>query len=1130
LAFGLGIWLSALLILPGISGGSDQTGWWGPLQTIFRVIAWLLQTDLSPAFFQQAVEGMRTLGLVTMLVGWFGSGVAAQIYRYRNVSDPLEKKQTRSVVFGMGLAVAAAFFYYLVPVFLPQWMNSGALHLAFQTLSMLLFSVFLILAPVFLVIAVLRYQLWEVDALINRTLVYILLTGLIGLIYIVGVVVFQSVFRAATGQGSEIVIVVTTLVLAAVFSPLRDRVQNFIDRRFYREKVDVRRVFTEFGRELRTLIDLSELEKTLVLRVADLLHIRYGAVFLKQPAGGFELAAAHNLPGDPVPQLPSRPGILERLTGGGIEYRPSASPFPLLVPLISPRAGGSNLVGILALGPRLSGEQYSREDQSLLLGLADQAGTAIRVAQLIEARRADAEQRRQMEEQLAAHWNSPHGRAEAAAAQITAHPERALQEFHRLAQAAGDDPDSAALAENLPRALEGTPSAWMARLAEGYRCLLAGPSDPEMIPVGLRILAGQLQDSAAQGRSLAGAETALEVYSAAQAALSVRTLGEIAGWEPPRNGFDSEPGFLSDLAGMLSQLRTAADSLRAYERVDTAQDKLAYLAAAIERLNRLHLNAGAELGSADRPVIRRIAERWMAVATGAMGELQSRAQIVCALLTRHTWQNDVVTAGFSIRNSGRGAAVNLKIRLLSSAEYEAGEETNDVEYLGPGSESLVEFRIRPLHPKEAHRMRVCIEILYTDPRGADLSENFADTVELMETIVSFRPVINPYVVGIPLQAGSPLFFGREDILAFIREHLGAAHRNNLVLIGQRRTGKSSLLKQLPNRLTDEFMTVYLDGQALGLDSGLAAFLHSIATEIAYAMTDRGLRIAPPVPGFFTERPASTFERKFLPEVHRLLKGRHLLLLLDEFEALETAVRGGSLDAAIFPFLRHLIQHSTDLSVIFCGTHRLEELASDYWNVLFNISLYRHVGFLDRGEAMRLIQEPVAGGGLHYDDLALEKIWRVTAGHPYFLQLICHNLVNRQNRAQRNYVTVADVNAALDEILTTGEAHFIYLWMESTPEQKLALFALAQSAGAGTLTPIQAADNLLDRGVILERPALAEAFRTLVARDILTSVSRPDLPAGEAFGWKLGLLGMWVEKCKTLGRVLEETQIQTGGRA
>jgi hypothetical protein len=302
---------------------------------------------------------------------------------------------------------------------------------------------------------------------------------------------------------------------------------------------------------------------------------------------------------------------------------------------------------------------------------------------------------------------------------------------------------------------------------------------------------------------------------------------------------------------------------------------------------------------------------------------------------------------------------------------------------------------------------------------------------------------------------------------------------------------------------------------------MPAFLYSIAAEIAFVMEDRDMPIPAPKLADFAENPTSVFERGFLPEVHRVLGERPLLLLLDEFEELESSARRGTLDAAVFPLLRHLIQHDENLSVVFCGTHRLEELASDYWSVLFNISLYRHIGFLSREDAMRLIQEPVAEGGMQFDDLALEKIWRVTAGHPYFLQLICHNLVNLHNRLRRSYVTVGDVNASLEEILAAGEAHFVYLWMESTPPEKLALFAMSQLGSAGFLTPIQAADDLARRGAPIERPELIGAFQQLAARDIFAVVQRPEQPFGEAYRWKLGLLGMWVEKSKSLRQIIEE---------
>jgi hypothetical protein len=523
-------------------------------------------------------------------------------------------------------------------------------------------------------------------------------------------------------------------------------------------------------------------------------------------------------------------------------------------------------------------------------------------------------------------------------------------------------------------------------------------------------------------------------------------------------------------------------------------------------------------------MVQGITEKWLAVVTRAMSDLQARAHLTCELLTRHTWQNDIVPVALNLRNDGRSAAFNVRVSLQASPDFAMLDESAHFERLSPGEEGQVTVRVQPLvaaGPQGSSQFRVRFTMLYTDPGGADQVENFADIVHLMQTTTEFRFIPNPYVVGTPLQAGSPLFFGRQDVVAFIQENLAAAHRNNLVLIGQRRTGKTSLLKQLPANLGDEYMPVFLDGQALGLDPGLANFFLALATEITFALEDRGFALDLPALHDFAESPTYAFEHRFLPKMWQAIGGRHVLLMLDEFEELEASVRRGDLDASIFGFLRHIIQHYENLSVIFCGTHRLEELASNYWNVLFNISLYRKITLLERPEALRLIQEPVAEFGMKYDDLALDKIWRVTAGHPYFLQLMCHSLVNRHNKTQRPYVTVADVNAALDDILASGEAHFVYLWNEASSTEKLALTALSRMGPqSGYTTAADVADYLIDRGVPTDRQALSEALHRLALRDVLNTAQSAD-QTGEEYAWKLGLLGLWVEKYKSLNRVVDE---------
>jgi hypothetical protein len=1141
----LGVWMPAVNVLYTIDTAVFYvlpfifpTGRFVPRWTRWFVVLTILLTlplMFLPTLGIRVDDSLFGLALVAAFVPWMFVAGYAVLHRYRRISNATERQQTKWVMTGILSTFITAIPFLVIAIAFPPSQPSPA-RLAFVTLVLLPISTLTYFAVSGgVAFAILRYRLYDIDIIIRRTTMYGGIMAGLALAYFGGVALLQWLSQALTGPQSNFVVVLITLGIVALFNPVRRRFQILIDRAFYREKVDFRQAFTAFAREIRAIIDLRELLRTLVNRTTDLLHITHGAVYLS-PDGTeeadstertFRAAEGRNLP-EGTDSLTLGTEMLERLQGGHAVSRPGHKLFPLLVPLIAPVQSAkrgphtAGLIGVLALGPRLSEQAYSQEDQTLLTGLADQAGTAVYVAQLIGERQAEAARIEEAERRLETYRNSPAGRAEAFASALIADPQHALSELHTLAQNAGPDPALAAMLEPLPAALSAAGAPQMAGVADGYRYLFAGQSAPELLPVGLRTLTEALASL--------NADEARELYLLCQRALDANSIPQITallddlpggrGAEEARSGAP-----VAALAQGLGELRPAAEGLRAYERVDSPQDKLAYLASAVERLSHADRLARAELGAADRGLVQRIAGNWLAVVTGAMSELQTRARLVCRLLTRHTWTGEVVSLALGLRNEGRGAALNIKVSLAPAPEYTVLDEVAPVERLAAGEEAQVELRVRPRLSEGtgAGQFRARFVVLYDDPRGPDQAENFADVVYLLAGEGEFQFIPNPYVVGTPLQTGSSLFFGRDDVFGFIQENLAAAHQNNLVLIGQRRTGKTSLLKQLPARLGDRYVPIYLDGQSLALDPGLPNFFYSLATEIAFALEDRGLSVGE-LPEF-ADSPAATFERKFLTQVRSAIGDRHLLLLLDEFEELEGAVRRGNLDSSVFGFLRHLIQHSDNLSVIFCGTHRMEELAADYWSVLFNISLYRHVAFLQQAEAAKLIQEPVGAYGMKYDDLALDKMWRVTAGHPYFLQLLCHSLVNQHNKSQRNYVTVADVNAALDEILASGEAHFVYLWTESTQAERLALTALSRMMPlTGQANAVQVRDYLEERGVPLDRRAVSEALHHLVLRDILRfnrNEGDSIVADADAYRWQLGLLGLWVEKYKSLSRVVDE---------
>ncbi|GAH34212.1 unnamed protein product, partial [marine sediment metagenome] len=129
--------------------------------------------------------------------------------------------------------------------------------------------------------SILRYRLWDIDILIRRTLVYAVLTALLLILYFGSVVLLQQFFRALTGQDSPIVIVISTLVIAALFSPLRNRVQNIIDRRFYRRKFDAQQALAAFAATARDEVDLDHLQVELVSIVQETMQPEQVSLWLR---------------------------------------------------------------------------------------------------------------------------------------------------------------------------------------------------------------------------------------------------------------------------------------------------------------------------------------------------------------------------------------------------------------------------------------------------------------------------------------------------------------------------------------------------------------------------------------------------------------------------------------------------------------------------------------------------------------------------------------------------------------------------------------------------------------------------------------------------------------------------------
>jgi hypothetical protein len=147
-----------------------------------------------------------------------------------------------------------------------------------------------VIIGVCLSIAVLRYRLFDIDVIIRKTLQYTVLTGLLALVYFGSVVLLQSLFESLTGQGSPIVIVISTLAIAALFNPLRQWVQRFIDRRFFRRKYDSEQILANFSKLTRDEVDMQVLTVAMLNVVEETIQPEKVSLWLKPAAHRSKMA------------------------------------------------------------------------------------------------------------------------------------------------------------------------------------------------------------------------------------------------------------------------------------------------------------------------------------------------------------------------------------------------------------------------------------------------------------------------------------------------------------------------------------------------------------------------------------------------------------------------------------------------------------------------------------------------------------------------------------------------------------------------------------------------------------------------------------------------------------------------
>jgi hypothetical protein len=309
---------------------------------------------------------------------------------------------------------------------------------------------------------------------------------------------------------------------------------------------------------------------------------------------------------------------------------------------------------------------------------------------------------------------------------------------------------------------------------------------------------------------------------------------------------------------------------------------------------------------------------------------------------------------------------------------------------------------------------------------------------------------NPYITGIPLKLqNKELFVGRTEIGARLELLLRGQSSPPILLHGQRRMGKTSLLIFLNELLPNNYVPLFIDFQGpVSLAKDYGGFLYGISRAmIRSAKNNRQLELPPLSYKALQNDPFIVFD-EWLDSVEECVEGRNFLLTFDEFEALENVFQEGRLDRKlVLGMFRHIILHRSRFKILIAGAYRLHDFP-EWADYLIDAESVR-LTYLQEHEAIELIEKPVKNA-FRYSPNATQRILTVTHCHPALIQLLCKEILfvkQQQGFRLRKVIQTKDVEAAIPKALESGRNYFVHITQISAAEKEILYQLAAQGEGA-----------------------------------------------------------------------------------
>jgi outer membrane protein assembly factor BamB len=632
------------------------------------------------------------------------------------------------------------------------------------------------------------------------------------------------------------------------------------------------------------------------------------------------------------------------------------------------------------------------------------------------------------------------------------------------------------------------------------------------------------------------------IYSEFRRILQIRSSSGIARYQWVNTaGEETDEAYKIIITCMhiFDELQEVAETMRAYERREAVGDRVTSLLDATDKIEKIRSELQKEKdqhiektrGELQREMNQRaesyvlpeiailfiLVEQVYQIIKGEISRLRGNARLVAEIRNKEAQREEEVVVSLLINNTGVSVADNITARILEDEQDFSviGAKEQTLVQLANNNQASVEFTIRP----QTTSPRLKFHITYDDAEKRNKEDVFADVVVLQDRQRPYIEIPNPYTSGTPIR-DRHMFYGRRNDIETLRKKLSSTTGNKVVVLsGQRRMGKTSLVYQLANELTNGPQVpvmIDLQGQAAMQNMG------QLFTEFARRVCDemqrhKHITLDQPDREAFLSNPTESFDT-FLAQSLQTLGNEKIVFLFDEFEVLQEKINKGPLNEDVLHYLRSLMQHRQGLNFLLVGAPRIRHVTEPWWSVFFNITIRHDLRKLEPDEAQALITEPVSDY-LQYDMLALERIHRLSGDLPYFIHILSEILIGYCNKKNKSYVTVNDINNVMEMVLEGQSSSIQWIWDQfSSPLEHFLLSVLAQDKDEdGRLFTLSDICTEFDaQGVQYEQDKVTKAFQNLVREEIVEEFRN-----GTQYKLPIGLVKEWLRKVKPPERIIRD---------